>query len=464
MADETPFSNDDNDSPINSTPSLVESNSDNFVISSKQVDVDTISLDSDFILSDVLTNKHKSRPAWYDRCVECGWIGMALPNSLHNLKRHYESLTKYKTCKDRYLTWIKERELLQPALEAVIKGETKKMSSESQEKIDKLLAEFIIASELPLRLVELREFLNLLNELNARYKVPYRRKLKDSLLTPMLKDSRNELSSQLDKCPYASLTIDGWSSRGQLKIDIDEGKDEQEPIDKMILSDARISTFEFLSDTNLNSLTSKLRAAGLLPLWGRCVCHLIQLSVHDFIQKQLRSHGSVNKIIIKATQFVNCSRKSIQCGEIFLKYKFTLGAMNQTRWDSMYKMLKSILDAETKGCLKFLPSLKYPIPKNYELAILREVVDVLEPIHLFTLEFESSLGTSGMVIPGLESLYDHLNSIDSDHDSMSQIMLRLAQERFSEVAQDHFMIIANCVDPRFATKALFKQSSLEILK
>ncbi|KAI6654489.1 hypothetical protein LOD99_885 [Oopsacas minuta] len=125
------------------------------------------------------------------RCVECGWIGMALPNSLHNLKRHFESLTKYKTCKGRYLTWIKERELLQPTLEAVIKRETKKISSESQEKIDKLLTEFIIASEVPLRLVELRESLNLLNELNARYKVPYRRKLKDSLLTPMLKDSRN---------------------------------------------------------------------------------------------------------------------------------------------------------------------------------------------------------------------------------------------------------------------------------
>ncbi|KAI6658724.1 hypothetical protein LOD99_10956 [Oopsacas minuta] len=141
MADETLFSNDDNDSPINSTPlSLVESNSDNFGITLKQVDVDTISLDSDFILSDALTNKHKSRPAWYDRffkpvndqtmrkhrCVESGWIGMALPNSSHNLKRHFESLTKYKTCRDRYLTWIKERGLLQLALKAVIKGETKK--------------------------------------------------------------------------------------------------------------------------------------------------------------------------------------------------------------------------------------------------------------------------------------------------------------------------------------------------
>ncbi|KAI6658725.1 hypothetical protein LOD99_10957 [Oopsacas minuta] len=99
-----------------------------------------------------------------------------------------------------------------------------------------------------------------------------------------------------------------------VEIDIDEGEDELEPINEMILSDARISIFEYPSDTNLNSLTLKLRAAGLLPLWGRCVCHLIQLSVHDFIHKQLRSHGSVKKFIIQATQFVNCSRKSILCG------------------------------------------------------------------------------------------------------------------------------------------------------
>ena len=504
----------------------------------------------------VLTKKHKSRPSWYDRffqqvndptmrkhrCVECGWLGMALPNSLQNLKRHFESVTKYKTCKDRYLTWKKERELLQPTIDAVIRGETNKMSSESQVKIDKLLAEFIIASEVPLRLVELTEFRNLLNALNSKYNVPYRPKLKKSLLTPMLKDSNDELSAQLDKCQYVALTIDGWSSRRQLsmlslvvnfidrngilrselltltffkgkhtgeriaqftqhtasewdlenkivrvgsdnaanmkkafdtvleiehelvEIDIDGDEDELEEIEEKILTDAWISIFEYLSDMNLNSLTSKLRAAGLLSVWGRCICHLIQLCVNDFIQKHLRAHGSVNKFIVKANQFVNSARKSVQCGEIFLEYKFTLDAMNQTRWNSMHKMLQSLLDAETKGFLKLLPPLKHPIPRNYELSILREVVDVLEPIHLFTLEFESSLGTSGMVITGLEALYHHFNSIDSEQDSMSQIMSRLIQDRFSVIVLDHFMIIANCVDPRFATKALVKQSLLEILK
>ena len=63
-----------------------------------------------------------------------------------------------------------------------------------------------------------------------------------------------------------------------------------------------------------------------------------------------------------------------------------------------------------------------------------------------------------MVITGLEALYHHFNSIDSEQDSMSQIMSRLIQDRFSVIVLDHFMIISNCVDPRFATKALVKQA------
>ena len=94
----------------------------------------------------------------------------------------------------------------------------KRMSCESQEKIDKLLAKFILASEVPLHLVELLEFRTLLNASNSRYKVPYRPKLKHSLLLPMLKDSNDDFFVMLDKCPYVALTINGLTSRRQLSM------------------------------------------------------------------------------------------------------------------------------------------------------------------------------------------------------------------------------------------------------
>ena len=342
------------------------------------------------------------------------------------------------------------------------------MSCESEEKIDKLLAKFILASEVPLHLVELPEFRTLLNALNSRYQVPYIPKLKHLLLLPMLKDSNDDLFVRLDKCPYVALTIDGWTSRRKLSmislvvyyigengalrndllnirifkgsqriaeftqvaaqewklktririgpdnaanmkkafdtvleyehdpLDIEINDEEElEEIDELILTDASVSIFEFLSDTNQNCLTSKLCRAGLLSIWGRCVCHLLQLAVNDFIQTKLGSHGVVNKIIMKANLFVRSARKSTHCGEIFLENNYSLDVMNQTRWDSMFKMHKSHLDAESKGHLKLLPSLKHPIPRSYELSIIREVLDVLEPIHLFTLEFQAGVGTSG---------------------------------------------------------------------
>ena len=48
--------------------------------------------------------------------------------------------------------------------------------------------------------------------------------------------------------------------------------------------------------------------------------------------------------------------------------------------------------------LKSILPLNHPIPRNYELSIQSEAFDVLEQIYLFTFEFESSLGTSEMVI------------------------------------------------------------------
>ena len=163
---------------------------------------------------------------------------------------------------------------------------------------------------------------------------------------------------------------------------------------------------------------------------------------------------------MKANLFVRSARKSTHCGEIFLENNFSLDVMNQTRWDSMFKMLKSLLDAETKGHLKLIPSLKHPNPRSYELSIIREVLDVLEPIHLFTLEFQAGVGTSGMVIPGLEALYNHLNVIDSDFPSMPQIILAIIRKRFSVILQDQFMIIANCIVPRFALFALANKMQL----
>ena len=106
--------------------------------------------------------------------------------------------------------------------------------------------------------------------------------------------------------------------------DGDGDDDELEEIEDEFLETASISIFEYLSDIDQNKVLSKLRIVGLLSVWERCVCHLKQLAVKEFIQTNFGSHGSVNKIIGRANLFVKSASKSVQCAEIFLEHKFRL--------------------------------------------------------------------------------------------------------------------------------------------
>ena len=145
---------------------------------------------------------------------------------------------------------------------------------------------------------------------------------------------------------------------------------------------------------------------------------------------------------------------STRCAEIFLENNFSLSLNNQTRWDSIYVMIESFLEAEKRGHLKLLPPMNCKSPKRSEIILLQDLLEVLEPIRLFTIEFQHSLGTSGMVLPALEMVYKKLADVDQDANSSAQVLASIVKKRFSAIYNDKFMIIANCLDPRFALKAL----------
>ena len=153
-----------------------------------------------------------------------------------------------------------------------------------------------------------------------------------------------------------------------------------------------------------NKLMEKLQAEGLLPIWGRCVCHLIQLAVHEYLTKPPDYHSNIIQLISQTRKYIKSCKSSSRCAEIFIENKFSLSLNNQTRWDSIYVMIGSILEAEKRGYLKLLPPLKNKPPKRSEILLLQNLVEILEPIRLFTMEFKHSLGTSGMVFPALESV------------------------------------------------------------
>ena len=133
-------------------------------------DIEMLSETTSISFSDSGFAKPRSRPKWYDeffqpvsekrhKCRQCGWIGMAAKHSLSNLIRHFQS-EKSKGCRTKYEEWKKERDKLQPKLPSVVKGDISfdKLNKETQTHLDTLLGNFVIFSEVPLRLVEIDEF------------------------------------------------------------------------------------------------------------------------------------------------------------------------------------------------------------------------------------------------------------------------------------------------------------------
>ena len=113
---------------------------------------------------------------------------------------------------------------------------------------------------------------------------------------------------------------------------------------------------------------------------------------------------------------------------------------------------------------KLLPPMNCKSSERSEIILLQDLLVVLEPIRLFTIEFQHSLGTSGMVLPALEMVYKKLADVDQDPNSSAQVLASIVKKRFSAIYNDKFMIIANCLDLRFAVKALEDSEYLEQLK
>ena len=134
-------------------------------------------------------------------------------------------------------------------------------------------------------------------------------------------------------------------------------------------------------------------------------------------------------------------------------------------------MLMSIISADDRNLLKELPKLKREPPTKYELTILREICEILQPVALFTTETQATHGTCGMLIPALNIVLKEL--IDkSDQDthsstmdnSLSKVSSCILKNRFEKILADKFYWIGTCLDPRFGSEALENVEYLHALK
>ena len=525
-----------------------------------------------------LNPTRRSRPKWYTRffepipgsqqkrhrCVECGWEGMAIPESLSNLKRHF-TFKKYNDCKLKFIGWEAENAIVSKShtdhkpFTGSVEYDNSRLPQNKDRPSDDVylkLANFVVSAEIPLSTVDCPEFLSFCQALNPQYTLPYSSTVK-SLMEKIKSSGDEAIQNELNLSQVVTLSIDGWSSprllsmiavivnyqtpnsiakseligvelfRGDhseesianfildvskswgiegkiVRIGLDrksqniinktlELKEEfldksaapsesdgecEEPPDLEEISDelvnpAALNVFFKLNTTTPDSVLTRLRTHGLLPISSPCVRHSIQLVINEFLKSQLGFYGPVDKLISKANSYVRSVKNMPSCSQLFAEHKLELVTMNVSRWDTMYQMVQSLIAAEERGVLNMLSEAKSPSPPNsYEFSILREIATALEPLHLFTLELQYSQGCSSIIIPALKLIHEELgqsvkqedSSVPiSEHRSPLDLLNSAVLSQFREVTQDNFLIIANCLDPRFAAKALETPNSMNLL-
>ena len=114
---------------------------------------------------------------------------------------------------------------------------------------------------------------------------------------------------------YNGLNASGDSTTHENRIEEDfeeliEFNDDFEEISNSTFEEATSEIFQILHEKLNNSLIANLRTVGLLPIWGRCVCRLIQLSIQSYLTHPLGYHCNITEIIAKTKAYIKSCKKS----------------------------------------------------------------------------------------------------------------------------------------------------------
>ena len=369
-----------------------------------------------------------------------------------------------------------------------------------QKAITDALIKMIVKDLQPVYIVEREGFRDFVNVLEPRYTIVSRKHLQQTLLPSCHVKVEEAIRSALMEIDTCSLTLDIWSSRrmhAYLGITCHFVTKEWEVLSLLIscsqlhghhtgenilsefeevVSRAGISlkvyrvvtdnasnvrkAFESLpgfdiekdsddeDDQMEESEDSDVDVMQLdqieIPQRVPCFAHTLQLAIND----GLKSCRSISSIVTKASRIVNHVRKStIATEKMEALYGKTLVAKNETRWNSQLKMVRRIVEVDVD---KVVEKRELSLT-SYEKAVLRELVEVLEPFEEATDILQGDKYSSiSLVIPSLLGLKRHLNDLNTRHSTRLTTTLKSALDhRFGGTFDDPLYICGAMLDPRF---------------
>lgn len=392
----------------------------------------------------------------------------------------------------------------QPTLQEVQDRSTKwSKDNPNQKKGVKLMMYWICDALLPYAAVENDQFKELMEFLQVKFNVPSEKELRVSRIPDLYKrlqyKIQTELHLQLEvgtngpELPFCN-TTDIWSSQARDSyMSVTVHYVTRSLKRKMLVLRAiphnekhshesiRQNIFGILEDWGIGIPVAILRDSAanvtkaFLDWFGiACSCHTIQLVIKHsvFVQSGVKLMFTRAKKVVKRLKTPKGKRYFKKNNGVKMLKK-----QNDTRWNSKFSMVDSLLEEKTAVLLtQSEPELKIATrfqltPADFEL--ITKVIQVLKPFMCMTKLMEGENATASLVIPVVKKLRHDLVSMDARGiGTMRDETVQQLDKYFSDGTYKEFVDIesspiytaATILDPRFKLAAFRSKVKARIAK
>eukprot|EP00918_Siedleckia_nematoides_P057354 GHVU01125116.1.p1 GENE.GHVU01125116.1~~GHVU01125116.1.p1 ORF type:complete len:322 (-),score=62.69 GHVU01125116.1:2310-3185(-) len=260
-----------------------------------------------------------------------------------------------------------------------------------------------------------------------------------------------DMPASVDESDPEEDPLTGWEMSGHdmgiTRDDVDDDDDdyaEFTPIDPNELDLAVNTLDDWLIEANPNGLISRLRTSGYLPLWRGCCIHDMQLSVRAVTGKtqpaketvppeeslpgdaahhtpetaalvaailDSDSARSLADSVALVTKFVTSARKSHLWQQFLDDHELYFEGPNGTRWDSTFRMLKSVRKVDEKVDISSRHDVAttIPVPDKSALAACSEATTILRVPFAFTTDMQEAGADISRIRPAITNVINRFD-------------------------------------------------------
>lgn len=336
----------------------------------------------------------------------------------------------------------------------------------------------------PVNIIEGKGFRKLMNVIEPRYKVISRNTCLENFIVPLYHKTVAAVKSELDSAVNHSFTTDAWTNRSMSSfitttvsyINPKEFTLKSFVLDTLHVTDRHTSDnlSKFLGDVeekwnlrdvigisdNASNIQSAFAKHGI-PHFG-CFAHTINLAVSKGLED--RDNSVIKRLIGRARSLVSTFRHSYIKTEDLRKNEQLLDLQQLqlvtdvcTRWNSVYYMIKRLLDVYPAiyGALYASPD-KHLLLGDEDRKNLEELTEILQPFEKATRMVSSEKEpTAGLILPYLENFIEvKLKENETDSNMVKRFKRTVRadlQNRYKDPDQRMRLALITVLDPRVRT-------------